>query len=113
MTHQSGLVKATILLVLGALGLTGASSVLSDSAAVGASASVPGDPHRAMLLVSLEDGSVIKQMIDIDADICFKQNASSDTLCLTQGAPVVDEATQSIIGYEMIEDRIDLIAASD
>ena len=64
-----------------------------------------------VLLVSLEDGSVIKQIISVDADICFKQNSKSQTTCLVQGAPIYD-ATNAVIGYEMIEKQIDMFAAS-
>lgn len=67
-------------------------------------------PRETVLLVSLEDGTVIKQMIDADADICFKQNASSATTCLSEGAPIYDSATNTIIGIEMIENHIDLVA---
>ncbi|MEL7184985.1 MAG: hypothetical protein AAFN50_00950 [Pseudomonadota bacterium] len=49
-----------------------------------------------VLLVSLEDGSVIKQIISVDADICFKQNSKSQTTCLVQGAPIYDAANRSI-----------------
>jgi hypothetical protein len=73
----------------------------------------PELPRETMLLVSLEDGSVIKQTIMSSADLCFKMNAESSTTCLTQGAPVIDPASNSIVGYEMIEDHIDLIAKSD
>lgn len=67
-------------------------------------------PRDTVLLVSLEDGTVIKQMIDSDADICFKQNSSSATTCLSEGAPIVDSATNTVIGIEMIENHIDLVA---
>ncbi len=68
---------------------------------------------ETILLVSLEDGTVIKQLIEVDADICFKQNSSSSTMCLTQGEPIVDAATNTIVGFEMIENRIDLVAKHD
>jgi hypothetical protein len=68
---------------------------------------------ETILLVSLEDGTVIKQLIDVDADICFKQNASSSTMCLTQGDPIIDAATNTVIGFEMIENRIELVAKND
>ena len=64
-----------------------------------------------VLLVSLKDGTVIKQIISVDADICFKQNSKTQTTCLVQGAPIYD-ATNAVIGYEMIEKQIDLFAAS-
>ena len=67
---------------------------------------------RTVLLVSLEDGTVIKQMINVDAEICFKQASSSATTCLTEGTPIVDSVTETVIGIEMIENQIDLIASS-
>jgi hypothetical protein len=67
-------------------------------------------PNQAMLLVSLEDGTVIKQTINVDADVCFKQNTSSSTLCFTQGDAIMDATTNTVIGFEMIEERIDLVA---
>jgi len=73
----------------------------------------PELPRETMLLVSLEDGSVIKQIIVSSADLCFKMNTDSSTTCLTQGAPVIDPDSNSIIGYEMVEEHIDLIAKSD
>ena len=68
---------------------------------------------ETMLLVSLEDGTVIKQTISVDADVCFKQNSQSSTMCLTQGSPIIDPDTNTVIGFEMIEDHIDLIAKTD
>ena len=72
-----------------------------------------GAPHEAMLLVSLEDGTVIKQAISVDADICFKQSTNSSTLCFTQGDAIFDATSNTLIGFEMIEERIDLIAKTD
>jgi len=68
---------------------------------------------QTMLLVSLEDGSVIKQSIDGHADICFKQSSSSSTTCLTEGDAIVDPVTNTVIGFEMIENHIDLVARQD
>mgnify|MGYP001812459126 FL=1 len=73
----------------------------------------PADPKETMLLVSLDDGSVIMQTISSSADICFKSNTASSTTCLTRGAPLVDPASDAIIGFEMIEDQIDLFAKQD
>ena len=73
----------------------------------------PGATRETVLLVSLEDGSVIKQTIYSSADVCFKNNSDSRTTCLTQGAPVYDPATDTVIGFEMIEEQIDLVAKSD
>lgn len=65
--------------------------------------------NQTVLLVSLEDGTVIKQMIDVAADICFKQASSTATTCLTEGAPIIDSTTDTLIGIEMIENQIDLV----
>lgn len=67
-------------------------------------------PRETILLVSLDDGSVIMQTIQTPANICFKQNSSSTTTCLTQGAPIFDAGSDTVIGYEMIEDEIQLVA---
>lgn len=73
----------------------------------------PDASRETVLLVSLDDGSVIKQTIRSSADLCFKKNSESATTCLTQGDPVFDPITNAVIGFEMIEDHIDLIAKSD
>jgi len=70
----------------------------------------PANSKETILLVSLDDGSVIMQTISTSADICFKQSTTSSTTCLTRGEPVVDPSTNAIIGFEMIEDQIDLVA---
>lgn len=69
--------------------------------------------HETVLLVSLEDGSVIKQTIESDADLCFKSSTASSTTCFTQGAAIVSPDTNLVIGFEMIEDHIDLVAKTD
>ena len=96
-----------LLVLLGACSTNSATATLpSDSTAL------PAAPNETILLVSLEDGTVIKQTIASDADLCFKQNAVSSTICLTQGAAVLDPDTNAVVGFEMIEDRIDLVAKS-
>lgn len=75
--------------------------------------STAGATHETILLVSLDNGQVIMQKIDSDADICFKQASKSSTTCLTQGAPLVDPYSNQIIGFEMIEDHIDLVGKTD
>ena len=67
---------------------------------------------RAMLLVSRDDGSVVLQMIDSEADICFKQASSSTTTCFSQGDAIVDSAGSTVIGFEMHEEKINLVARS-
>jgi len=73
----------------------------------------PETPRETVLLVSLDDGSVIKQTIQTSADLCFKKSSDSATTCLTQGDPVYDPATNAVIGFEMIEDHIELVAKAD
>lgn len=75
--------------------------------------SISPESRETVLLVSLEDGSVIMQTIQSSADLCFKKNTESATTCLTQGAPVYDPSTNAVIGFQMIEDHIDLVAKSD
>ena len=65
------------------------------------------------LFVSLGDGSIIAQIIDVSADFCFKQNSATSTICFTKGDAIFDTRTNEFVGYEMIEDRIELIAKSD
>lgn len=74
---------------------------------------VPDAPSETVLIVSLEDGSVIMQTISSSADLCFKKSSESATTCLTQGDPVYDPATNAVIGFEMIEDHIELVAKAD
>lgn len=73
----------------------------------------PQSPHDTMLLVSREDGSVVLQSIQSSADLCFKMSTDSTTTCLTQGEPVIDPTTDAVIGFEMIEERIDLVAKTN
>jgi len=61
-----------------------------------------------VLLVSLQDGSIVKQDIDLDADICMKSNASSVTTCLYKGDPIFDPDTDQLIGYHMQSEQVDL-----
>jgi hypothetical protein len=101
------------------IGLAACSSIATPSRPAGVTsqqvdiALSPDSPRDTVLLVSLEDGSVIMQTIQSSADLCFKTNWDSATTCLTQGAPVYDPATNTVIGFEMIEDHIDLVAKSD
>ena len=100
--------------LLGACGATGVTSTSVEPISLSASETVsPATTHDTILLVSLDNGSVIMQTINSSADLCFKKNSDSATMCLTQGEPVIDPATNTVIGFEMIENRIDLIAKSD
>jgi len=70
----------------------------------------PEAPRETVLLVSRTDGSVVMQTIYSTADVCFKNSSDSSTTCLTQGAPVFDPGTNRVVGYEMVEEHIDLVA---
>ena len=68
--------------------------------------------NETILLVSLDDGTVIMQTIHTRSDICFKRNSVSSTTCLTRGQPILDPGSQEIIGFEMIEEQIDLVPST-
>lgn len=99
--------------VLCACSVNASSPMRTDPASMAATDVAYESAHEAMLLVSLDDGTVIKQTINVAADVCFKQNSNSSTTCLSQGEPIIDAATNRVIGFEMIEDHIDLIAKTD
>jgi len=114
MNNLSVLPKVALAFVLGACISSGDASPPATQPTHEATVSPSLDgAHETVLLVSLEDGSVIKQTISSSADICFKSNSDSSTTCLTQGAPLIDPITNTVIGYEMIEDHIELVAKSD
>ncbi len=100
--------------VLGANSTTGAvpgpaASNVEPALAVETSAST----RDTMLLVSLDDGTVVMQRIRSQADVCFKRNSEPTTTCLTQGDPVIDPETRTVIGFEMIEGHIELVAKAN
>ena len=66
-------------------------------------------PSETMLLVGLQDGSIIQQYISVDADICFKENSVSSTTCYTRAAPIWDTVGDTIIGYRMQKTEIELL----
>ncbi|MBU2677454.1 MAG: hypothetical protein KJP16_10240, partial [Gammaproteobacteria bacterium] len=76
----------TTLIFTALIAACGTSPMLHSSANEGAAAPLPFSteaPHETVLLVSLDDGSVIMQKIVSTADICFKINSHSATTCLT------------------------------
>ena len=77
------------------------------------SAQQTSSDRETVLLVSREDGSVIMQTISSGADLCFKTSAASSTTCFMQGAAIVAPDTKTIVGFEMTEYHIDLIAKTD
>jgi hypothetical protein len=68
----------------------------------------PEPRHSAVLLVSLEDGSMIRQDVQLDADICMKVNEETATTCLTRSEPIMDAEGHHVIGYRMRRTQIDL-----
>lgn len=68
------------------------------------------DESQTLLLVSLEDGSVIRQDIDIEADVCMKVNGEAATTCFTRGEPILSDDNVHIIGYRMDRSEISLYA---
>lgn len=81
--------------------------------AVPVTAQKSSSDRETVLLVSLEDGSVIKQTINSNADLCFKTSVASATTCFAQGAAIVSPDTNTVIGFEMTEFQIDLVAKTD
>jgi len=63
---------------------------------------------QALLLVSLDDGSVIRQDIDLDADVCMKVNDDAATTCYTRGDPILSADQLQVIGYRMDRSEISL-----
>ena len=97
-------------LLLGACGMNTTAPDIANNA----SAPTPNDleqysQRETTLLVNREDGSVIRQTIDVDADFCFKHISSNETTCFRQGDAIINPETDLIVGYEMIEDHIELI----
>ncbi len=108
--------KLPLLLGLALLGACANGAPPSENPADLYEAALPGKKaarNEAMLLVSLDDGTVIMQTIESPASVCFKLNSETSTTCLLQGAALVDPATDAVIGYEMIEEKIELIARTD
>lgn len=63
-------------------------------------------PPATMLLVSLDDGSLIRQDVSVDADVCMKSASAPQTVCFRRGAPI--HRDDQIIGYEMDRTEIEL-----
>ena len=68
----------------------------------------PAAVHNAVLLVGLEDGSMIRQEIPVDAEICMKALDDSATTCLTRAEPIMSDDGSRIIGYHMNRTEFDL-----
>ncbi len=66
---------------------------------------------QALLLLSLADGQLVLQDIDIDADVCMKSNTAPATRCFKRGAPIYADDASTIIAYEAVARELDLHAA--
>lgn len=114
MKHLPVATLLPLVVLLGACSTSAVSTAPDHQLAEKAAITVSRDsPHDTMLLVSREDGSVVMQSIQTSADLCFKMSTDSATTCLTQGEPVIDPATNAVIGFEMIEERIELVAKTN
>lgn len=105
------MVKAHCLALATSIGLRAASLVIVVSL-ISACVTQPPAPTRpqALLLVSLEDGSIIRQDIDIDADVCMKTNTDVATTCFKRAEPIFSTDNLHIIGYYMERSEISLYA---
>ncbi len=97
---RTGLALAA--LVVAVLGGCGHAPVESESVALAAEAR-----HSTLLLVGLEDGSIVRQTLALDADICMKELNNSTTRCLTRGDAILN-SEGLIVGYEMVSETIEL-----
>ena len=114
MKYLSVIALLVLASLLGACGTIGVASTTVEPIEPAAAEFTPTTMRQnTILLVSLDNGSVIMQTISASADLCFKQNSDSLTKCFTQGEPVIDPATNAVIGFEMIENHIELIAKYD
>lgn len=113
MRYLSAALLVPLAAMLGACSTAGAPVPATEIAQDTAISLSPESPRETVLLVSRNDGSVVMQTIDSSADFCFKKTSDSSTTCLRQGEPVVDPVTNTVIGFEMIEEHIDLVAKTD
>ena len=89
-------------LVFAGLGGCGHAPVQPESAGL-----TEAPRHSTLLLVGLEDGSIIRQTLALDADICMKELNNSATRCLTRGDAILN-SEGLIVGYEMVSETIEL-----
>ena len=55
----------------------------------------------AMLLVSLADGQLVMQHVNVDADVCMKSNADPETRCFKRGEPIYAMDSATIVAYHL------------
>lgn len=66
--------------------------------------------ESAVLLVSLSDGSVIQQSVELDADFCMKTASAPETTCFKRGPAIYDQAGR-FVGHQMMQSEFVLYAA--
>lgn len=100
------------LVLLSSLGLAACASTQSFSSHQPAPPIEPiaTSMHQALLLVSLADGQLVLQDIEIDAEFCMKSNASPETRCFKRGEPIYSADSSTIIAYEAVAQDLDLHA---
>lgn len=96
-----------ILIALGLTFLAACSHAPVQTDVANSAATATDGDHSTILLVSLEDGSIVRQTVALDADICIKSLDSTVTNCLTQGEAIMNNLGQ-IVGYEMHPETIEL-----
>lgn len=84
-------------------------AVMHQSAAITEEPAEPARPE-ALLLVSLEDGQLVMQHVDVDADFCMKSNADPQTRCFKRGEPIYDADASTIVAYHLESRNLDLHA---
>lgn len=100
-------------LVLASLLIAGAcTSNFPVADPAGESADQSTHSEGALLLVSLADGQLVMQHVDIDAEFCMKQNEDPATRCFRRGEAIIDPASNNIIAYQLETREIDLYAHS-
>lgn len=67
-------------------------------------------PTNALLLVSLDDGQLVMQHIDVDAEFCMKSNADPATRCFSRGEAIYDPTTHALVAYQLEASELDLYA---
>ena len=99
--------QKSLLIVTSFLCMTACSHVPLQADAEKPTNEVADIPTPTILLVSLDDGSIIRQTVDLDAEICIKALDDPKTTCLTQGEAIVNN-NGVVVGYEMLTETISL-----
>lgn len=97
----------SLFIVLSILGMTACSHAPLQANTETNENNVVDDSSSTILLVSLDDGSIIRQTLDLDADICVKALDDPKTMCYSQGEAIVNN-NGVVVGYEMLAQTISL-----